>query len=794
MLCNSSTSAGNFVNGLPWQAFVEVSVKPVRAGSAGRFASQAAAADDELTEPTGRPAAQTLGLPHMDRREFFRSAGVTLVVFCCLCFCVRSRAADESRVELNIDNYQTGCGVEVSQHESLIRVSWPLDDTRRGRLTFDLMRDRPLIQEVAISPKDAGSFRTIARELDPVVLLQVGKRDLDKRGGWTIFFDRMQSKPSERFLANSERKHAVVTSHAHRATLTIGDVSAGAFHGQLRWTFYAGSSLVLQEAVLKTERNGTAYLYDTGLVCHETLPTEMSWRDSFGPLQHEPVDSIRQPRHLAVRGRAIAAQFEQGSIVLFPPPHRYFYPLDFSDNLKNIWMGPNYDNQQIPFGFGIRHDARGDNRYVPWFNAPPGTAQKMGIFLLLSDGTGEQALNEAARLTRNDRFAPLDGHVVFTSHYHVEHTRELFKAQQKPNETGTQAGRLPSGEEYRIPQRLENPGFVQVLRDQGVDIVHLAEFHFGQTPRMSMSQRVQHLQMLHAECQRLSDERFLLLPGEEPNVHFGGHWISFFPKPVYWVLNRPEGTPFVTQHPELGRVYHVGGKADVLRLLRDEGGLAWTAHPRIKGSTGFPDRYRDQLFFQSDRFLGAAWKAMPADLSEPRLGSRVLDLLDDMSNWGSPKFALGEVDVFKIEPDHELYGHMNVNYLRLEKVPRFEDGWQPVVNALRGGQFFVTTGEVLIPGFTVNGSKSGESTIVEGGNAEVRLDLKWTFPLAYAEIITGDGRQIKRQRIDLATTGAFGEMSRKINADVTDQRWLRVEVWDIATNGAFTQPIWLNRR
>ena len=173
----------------------------------------------------------------------------------------------------------------------------------------------------------------------------------------------------------------------------------------------------------------------------------------------------------------------------------------------------------------------------------------------------------------------------------------------------------------------------------------------------------------------------------------------------------------------------------------------------------------------------------------------MLDLLDDMSNWGNPKFALGEVDVFKIEPDHELYGHMNVNYLRLEKVPRFEDGWQPVLDALRGGQFFVTTGEVLISGFTVNGRKSGESTmVVEGRKAEVRLDLKWTFPLVYAEIITGDGREIKRRRVDLSTTGSFGEVSLKLDTDVTDQRWLRVEVWDVATNGAFTQPVWLDQR
>jgi hypothetical protein len=64
--------------------------------------------------------------------------------------------------------------------------------------------------------------------------------------------------------------------------------------------------------------------------------------------------------------------------------------------------------------------------------------------------------------------------------------------------------------------------------------------------------------------------------------------------------------------------------------------------------------------------------------------------------------------------------------------------------------------------------------------------------LAYAEIITGDGRDTKRQRVDLSATESFGEVSIKADVDVTGQRWLRVEVWDIATNGAFTQPVWLH--
>ncbi len=57
-----------------------------------------------------------------------------------------------------------------------------------------------------------------------------------------------------------------------------------------------------------------------------------------------------------------------------------------------------------------------------------------------------------------------------------------------------------------------------------------------------------------------------------------------------------------------------------------EDGLMWAAHPRIKSSTGFPDLYREELFFKSDRYLGGAWKAMPADISKPRLGESVLDL------------------------------------------------------------------------------------------------------------------------------------------------------------------------
>ena len=129
----------------------------------------------------------------------------------------------------------------------------------------------------------------------------------------------------------------------------------------------------------------------------------------------------------------------------------------------------------------------------------------------------------------------------------------------------------------------------------------------------------------------------------------------------------------------LGKVFHVGNGFDMVALLEHEGGLAWTSHARIKGSSWTPDFFRNQPFFESSLWLGAAWKAMPADLSLEKLGVRGLDLLDDMANWGDKKYLPGEVDVFKIDHTHELFGHMNINYIQLEpdRLPRFEQGWQP---------------------------------------------------------------------------------------------------------------------
>ena len=140
----------------------------------------------------------------------------------------------------------------------------------------------------------------------------------------------------------------------------------------------------------------------------------------------------------------------------------------------------------------------------------------------------------------------------------------------------------------------------------------------------------------------------------------------------------------------------------------------------------------------------------------------------------------------------EFYAHANINYLRLDHIPRFEDGWEPVLKALRDGAFFISTGEVLMPHFTIGGKQSGQTLKLDAsGQAQLEVELSWTFPMSFAEVITGDGKQVYRKRIDLAKTGAFGKQTLKTTLNLSGKSWVRLEAWDVAANGVISQPVWL---
>jgi len=659
----------------------------------------------------------------------------------------------KAQVPVDLSSFNKKGEAKAAVSHDQLTITWPAGNAMQGKLVFNLSSQGALFRSMQLNASE------VAQQLDPVFLLTVSKRDLISQNGWNIFFDKTHKKPRQTFTVSLVRKNASVRSEGSRTVVKIGEAAAGPFHGSLEVTFYNGSPLFNIAAVMATAIDSTAILYDAGLVSKDKVWDKIAWSDTEGNMQSAAA-SLDSSVNLAVKYRTIIGESDKGSLAVFPAPHQYFYPLDEAFNLKFTWYGKDYRQMADGFGIGIRQDPMGDNRFVPWFNAPPNTQQRLNFFCLLDTKKAAGALAAVKRFTHGDTYAPLPGYKTMSSHFHNEYVMKHILA-DKP-----------------VP---DDPDFMKVFRATGINIVHLAEFHYTAHPKGPDAQRLKELKALHDMCRQFSKNGFLLLPGEEPNEFYGGHWLSFFPKPVYWIMSRKPDAPFVEIDPQYGKVYRIGNKEEMLKLLELEKGLAWTAHPRTKGSTGYPDKYKNEPFFTSDRFFGGAWKAMPADLSIDRLGIRVLDLLDDMANWGGKKHVLAEADLFTITPENEMYAHLNVNYLQLDKLPAYENGWQSILDALQQGKFFVTTGEVLIP-----------SAKLSPDRTKITMRINWTFPLSHVTIISGDGEKVYRERVSLEETKAFGDREFTFKVSLKGRKWVRVEVWDAAVNGAFTQPFWLD--
>jgi hypothetical protein len=675
------------------------------------------------------------------------------------------------QAQLKVDTklFKPGFETAIAMNKQLLEVTWPAGNGQFGNVQFDLSAGNALFKQISLGTKAHPVM--VAEQMDPVFLLSIGKRDLLSQNGWNIFFDKVPLKPFKMYPIAISKSAVAVESHGSRTLVKIGRLSADKFSGYLEITFYNGSPLFNIAAVMTTDADATAIVYDAGLVSKSEKADKLSWTGTDEQLNSATTNYQDSAKNLAVKYRSIAMQRDKGSMALFPAPHQYFYPLDEAFNLKFIWHGRHYRNTVDGYGIGIRQELEGDHRYVPWFNAPPGTQQRLNFFCLIGNTGNADILNEVKKYTNADRYAAIPGFKTMSSHFHNEFIMNVVRA-NKP-----------------VPDK---PEFVEVFKRMGVDIVHLAEFHYTAHPKGPDSLRLAELKALFEQCKRLSDASFLLLPGEEPNEFFGGHWLDIFPTPVYWVMSRSKEQPFVEDRAGFGKVYHIGDKQDMLKLLQEEQGLAWTAHARTKGSVNAPDIYAQEDFFKSDRFMGAAWKAMPADLSQPRLGKRVLDLLDDMNNWGDKKTVMAEADLFTITKENEMYAHMNVNYMMLDQLPQYTDSWKPVLDAMQHGKFFSTTGEVLIKNLKLNGKLSGETVdLGPAGTAKLDIELSWTFPLNFAEIISGDGKKVYREKIDLRDTKAFGTRRFQFSPDLKNRKWMRLEVWDCAVNGAFSQTFYL---
>jgi hypothetical protein len=642
----------------------------------------------------------------------------------------------------------------VTESGGSLTVKWPSENKRTWTAEFSLDPKSPLITAISAEGK------AVIQRARPWYHVETGKR----RGGWDEFFDFPPSHPegTRAFEGTFEISSARAQTIGDRVEVTFDGLHVGIFQGSIRYEFFPGSRLIEQAAVVSTKEPDTAFIYSTGLrMAADTdrrtggnMETRVSFYDTAGTFQNILSDGPDQHPE-RVRYRAIAAHGVSGSVAVFPAPHRFFFPRDFTTNLGYVW----HNTWRGVVSLGIRQLPDDDWVYYPWFNAPPGTEQRLSMFLLVSESIPRAALDDVLRYTNRDIFPALPGFQTVTSHWHFAYTVQAME----------------KGFAW-------TPSFKTVLQNMGINVAMIMDFHGDGHPRDLGATRLDELAAFYKASAVQSQGRFLLIPAEEANVHFSGHWAVAFPKPVYWYMDRKPGDPLESSDPKRGKVYHAGSVADLLEIVRRENGFVYQTHPRTKGSKGYPDKSREEEYFKDAHYFGAGWKSLPVDLSSPRLGDRAFKVLDDMNNWGGmQKRLIGEDDVFQIDSTHELYSHMNVNYVRLPKLPAFDDYGQ-VLDALRQGSFFVSTGEVLLPEAAIDAKTNDR--------INVHVVAKHNFPLAMGEVIWSDGTTTHRQEFPLNETRQFATETYDWHVEAKDWKWARVAVWDIAANGAFVNPTW----
>jgi hypothetical protein len=670
----------------------------------------------------------------------------------------------------DLSAYRAQPGLTAVAEGDSLTLQWAGAAGQELRARFVVAEGTPAIRELAVRAGE-GPWVVLGHDLVPEFRVTTGVRrtghDLPYERRWDVFWDAPLNHPQEvrRFAATFRADGGAVKTDGARLEVSFSGLAMGIFSGRLQFTVYRGTNLLRLESIARTDEPSVAFIYEAGLkgFTPDRLP-RLYWNDVLGRPQSVEVSggAAGKPVVLRARNRLAIAAGRGGSIAVFPPPHQFFFARELEVNLGYLWHrsdgGPS-------FAMGVRQGENAEGYNPVWaervfslYNAPPGTWQRMAVYFSLSPGDAHDCREAVMAFTHSDRYKPMPGYKTMATHFHTAFTQELLDS-----------GSLDT-----------TPPWIPLMRALGVNIAHIFDFHGDGHPRDPGPLRLKELSAYYEGCRRHSDGEFLVLPGEEANVYLGGHYNILFPRPVYWTHVRAANQPFRETHPEYGTVYHTGSAGDVFELMKREGALVWQTHPRTKGSTGYPDKIRESDYFRSDRWLGAAFKAMPVDLSQMRLGEvRCFGTLDDMNNWGRPKFMLGEVDTYKKFPDYDLYGDFNVNYVKLDRVPRFPD-WSELTGALRAGAFFVTTGEVLIRRWRV---EIPEKAVV--------AQLEWTFPLEFVEIVWGDGAEVGRTVRSATERPPFGSAVVRIPFEPAGKKWVRFAAWDSAGNGAFTQPIHL---
>ena len=719
----------------------------------------------------------------------------------------------------DLSNYKAATGLTAALEQDTLAVNWSGESGSDVRARFGIAAATPVIRELSVR-KQGGSWAVLGTNLTPEYQVISGRRrvsnqQLDRarsngveitqefmdRNSWYAFWDApmvvpgvgrgekpvnpdLPRKPEEirRAMSTFTTSTCDVKTDGGRLEINFPNLSMGIFAGSLRFTVYRGSNLIRLEAIAKTEENFVAYKYDAALKGFTTTTTpRVVWRDTGGNTQRYQFGGVRNdgPVTIRAKNRVLIAEGPGGSVAVFPPPHKFFFNREIETNLGYVWYRKDADAQ---YAIGVKQADHEDapSSYMgnyALYNAPPGTWQRMAVYFYVSPDAEQATRDKVMAFTHGDTFTPLPGYKVLVQDFHLSAVDRL---------------RASGSFDTQLPE-------FAAMKGLGINIVGISEFHADRLRDDFGPGRFEDQKDVFEASRRAGDTDFLVLPWELSMYSFGADGSDMdvvFPRPVYWTKKRGPNQPFTENLAGFGKVYHIADAKDVLKLVTDEHGLWITGHPRTKTSIGYPDGFitsknpETRAVAASDGYLGLSFQmGMGMDLSTSRLCEwRCFDALDMLNNHYAgtgiaPKQLVVAPDTYQKWPHDDLYATFYVNYVKLDRVPGPGDEWTPLLTALRAGDHFVTTGEILITNYAVSGS---------GNQRTVSADVQWTFPLEFVEVVWGDGQKVDRQIVRAADLAPRGSKHFSIPFDATGKKWVRFAVWDTAGNGAFVQPMWVN--
>ncbi|MSO83781.1 MAG: hypothetical protein EXQ53_10885 [Acidobacteria bacterium] len=725
----------------------------------------------------------------------------------------------------NTSAYRAAPGLTAASANDMLTVTWNGDQGQELRLRLTVVAGVPTIHDIALRAQARGEWKTVAAGLTPDFRVVTGLRRVTEQQlqplrqlkvditrsviepiKWDAFWDAplnldviedtrtnaipppqgvagqpgLPRKPEEiaRATATYASHGCEVKTNGARLEISFDEVRLGVFAGRLQYTIYKGTNLIEQEVIAKTDRDSVAYKYEAGLKGLAIEPaSRVAWRDVANNWQEYRFGGAANanPVPLRANNRLVIAEGPGGSIAAFPPPHNFFWSREVAYNLGYVWYRK---DSSSTWSFGVRQPeleahpeemGRGEEDTRQNFalrSARPGTWQHMGVYLYVSAAPANEAARGALAFTRDDRFKALPGYQVMATHFHTAMVGRL---------------RRMGGLDARLPD-------LDVVKAAGVNIfapIDGSGLGFG-SPR---EDRLKTLADYYEAARRHSDKNFLIMPNEEGAAGgLGGHNDLLTSKPLFWLQGRAAGEPLVENHATYGKVYRIGSPADMMEMARRENLLVFMPHPRSKGSTGYPDAIKTTAHFLDERYrgIGVRW-GMGLDGSEERLCElRCQTLWDEMNNWVAdlptpPKFIQAITETYEQGPGDDFYANSPVNYVKLDALPLASSGdWSSIIDAMKRGDYFWTSGEVLISGYAVQGADAKRT---------IAADVEWTFPLDFVEVVWGDGVRTERQIVSATDLPPFGRKRFEIPFDATGKKWVRFAAWDTAGNGAMVQPI-----